>query len=191
MASTRFGRVTGSNLVMIATVALALIGLVVPSPSYATDGRTVRYTDTGVDADDVPVDPTSCCVQDPDIRSTTRTVWVDARGRRWLTVHFRTYEAFLGYWSVRIFLDTRGGPRFDASIRIFDSPPHGCFFRRRGSTRREGIVRLSWDHASCRVPLGWTASTKRIRWRLVSRAETYSGNGPEIDEFAPDSGWYR
>lgn len=158
-----------------------------PSPSEA---RTIRYSDTGFDPNDVPIDPTSCCQQDPDIRSSTRTVWVDVKGRRWLTIGFGTYDLLNDYWTVRVLLDSRGGPLYDATMAIFDSPPHDCYFRWRESTRRDAIMRLTDDHAVCRVPLGWARAEKRIRWRLFSRGGG-EGTGPAVDEHAPDTGWYR
>ena len=172
---------------MALAAATVLVGLVIPTSSEA---RTIRYTDRGHDPNDVPVDPTSCCQQDPDVRSTTRTVWVDDQGRRWLSVSFGTYDPLDEYWTVRVFLDTRGGPRYDATMSITDSPPADCFFRRRGSTRRDARVRITIDHAFCRVPLGWVAPTKRIRWRLFSRGGG-EGTGPAVDEHAPNTGWYR
>lgn len=174
---------------MALSAAVVLVGLVIPTPSEA---RTIRYIDRGHDPNDVPVDPTSCCQQDPDIRSTTRTVWVDDQGRRWLTVSFGTYDPLDDYWTVRVFLDTRGGPRFDATMALFDpgtSAP-GCTFRRRGSTQRDARYWFTIDHAFCRVPLGWAATTKRTRWRLLSRGGG-EGTGPAVDEHAPDTGWYR
>jgi hypothetical protein len=176
----------------IVVVALALVVAAFLKGMAQAGGtaRTVRYTDSGFDPNDVPIDPTSCCQQDPDIRSSTRRVWADGRGRRWLTVSFGTYDLLDDYWTVRVLLDTRGGPRYDATMSISDAPPAACSFRWRGSTRRDARVRLTTaDHAFCRVPLGWAMTTKRIRWRLFSRGGG-EGTGPAVDEHAPDMGWY-
>ena len=80
MTEIRRVRMTEMWAVMALSAALVAVGLIIPTPSEA---RTIRYIDRGHDPNDVPVDPTSCCQQDPDIRSTTRTVWVDEQGRRW------------------------------------------------------------------------------------------------------------
>jgi hypothetical protein len=149
----------------------------------------IRYRDSGFDPDDVPIDHTSCCQQDPDVRSTTRTVWVDRHERRGLTVSFGTYDPLDDYWRVVVFLDTRGGPRYDATMMMLDPGTGPCSFRWRGSTRRVAHLRVTSDHEFCRVPLGWARAAKRIRWRLFSRGGG-EGTGPAIDEHAPDSGWY-
>ena len=175
--------------ILIIATAVTSLGLVQPAAVGSQAPRIVRYKDTGLDPDDVPVDWTSCCQQDPDIRSTTRKVWVDVRSQPWLTISFSTYEALDDYWRVKVVLDARRGPRYDATMSIFDNPPSGCSFLRRGSTRRDARLRLKIDQAFCRVPLGWLAPTKRIRWRLFSRGGG-EGTGPVVNEHAPDTGWY-
>jgi hypothetical protein len=109
-----------------------------------------------------------------------------------LTVSFGTYEPLDDYCTVQVSLDTRGGPRYDATMSITDGGTsiHACSFRQRGSTRRDARVRLTIDHAFCRVPLGWAMATKRIRWKVFSRGGG-EGTGPAVDEHAPDTGWYR
>jgi hypothetical protein len=191
MAERRMARRTPVAWILIIATAMTSLGLVQPAAAGSQAPRIVRYKDTGLDPDDVPVDRTSCCQQDPDIRSTTRKVWVDVRNQPWLTISFGTYDALDDYWEVRVKLDARGGPRYDATMSIFDpgTGPEGCSFLRRGSTRRDARFRLKIDQAFCRLPLGWVGPTKRIRWRLFSRGGG-EGSGPAIDEHAPDTGWY-
>lgn len=176
--------------VILASVATAV--LILPASAEATvRGPDVLYVDVGLDPDDVPIDEGSCCQQDPDIRSTKRRVFVDEG--RWLFVNFRAYEQLLGYWKVVVRLDTRGGRRSDARMRIFDNGAGraGCAVRFRSEPRRKGEYRASsaGDRASCRVPLRWVNPNKRIRWRLFSPAGL-EGTEPGVDEFAPDRGWY-
>jgi hypothetical protein len=166
--------------------------LVLPASTAATvQGEDVLYVDVGLDPDDVPIDEGSCCQQDPDIRSTRRRVFIDD-GRR-LFVNFHTSEPLLGYWKVVVRLDTRGGPRSDARMRIFDdgAGSAGCTVRFGSGPRREGEYHAPnfGDRASCEVPLKWVRQNKRIRWKLVSRAGV-EGTEPGVDEFAPDRGWY-
>src|SRR6476620_871626 len=114
-------------LVAAVPVGLVLSGAVIAAdPAAAVPGR-VLYRDTGFDPDDVPIDPGSCCQQDPDIQSSTRTVTISG-ARRTLFITFRTYEALKGYWTVNARLDTRGGPLVDAGMSIHDSGlgPSGC-----------------------------------------------------------------
>jgi hypothetical protein len=176
----------------IIVIAVAMTIDLVPAMAADQAAPHVRYTDTGLDPDDVPVDESSCCQQDPDIRATTRKVWIDDQDRKWLTVSFRAYEALDDYWAVRVRLDSRAGPRADAKMWIFDpglGEPPGCTFRRKGSTLKDGTYRASEDSARCRVPLRWAEPRKRIRWKLFS-AGGGEGTGPVVDEYAPDSGWY-
>jgi hypothetical protein len=191
MAEKRWARRTAMGWILIVATAVTSLGSVQPAAAGSQAPRIVRYKDTGFDPDDVPVDQNNCCQQDPDIRSTTRKVWVDVRSQPWLTISFRTYEALDDFWKVRVVLDARRGPRYDATMSIFDpgTGPEGCSFLRRGSTRRDARFRLKIDQAFCRVPLGWVGPTKRIRWRLFSPASPGDG-GPEVDERAPDTGWY-
>jgi hypothetical protein len=156
-----------------------------------TDPGRIRYRDTGFDPDDRPnVDDYG--VRDPDIRSSTRMVSVDQDGR-WLLVKFRTYDYLLGYWTVRVYLDVRGGPSKDRRMRLRDTGTGqaGCSFQvRPGGAWLRGEYRdlASLDGAWCRVPLRWVHPTKRIRWTLFSPKSLESGN--RIDEYAPDLGWY-
>jgi hypothetical protein len=181
--------------VMLAGVALSTAVLPLPASATAPMRRDPVYKDTGYDPDDVPIDEGSCCQQDPDVRSTTRKVATTTKGGRSLYITFRTYEALQGYWTVHVFLDSRGGPHTDAKMRLHDSGvgPTRCGVRFLAEgPRRQGTLILPrfGDRATCRVPLRWVHPRKRIRWRLVSPAGV-EGSEPGVDEYAPDDrGWY-
>lgn len=173
-------------LVAAATVTTALT-------TTASASTVVRrdpvYEDTGYDPNDIPIDEGSCCQQDPDVRSTTRKVASSTRGTS-LFITFRAYEPLQGYWTVRVKLDTRSGPRSDAKMRLHDSgvgPARcGVRFLPEGPRRRGKLVLpTSGDRATCRVPLRWVHPSKRIRWKLFSPAGT-EGTEPGVDEYAPD-----
>jgi hypothetical protein len=178
-----------ASCVILASVVTAVLTL--PASAAGTvQSPDVLYADVGLDPDDRPVEDGTCCEQGPDIRSTRRKVSIDD-GRK-LFVNFDAYEPLLGYWTVIVRLDTRGGPHSDARMRIFDSGvgPAGCWVRFGSKPRREGTFHapLSGDRASCRAPLRWVHQNKRIRWKLFSPAADPEGG---VDEFAPDDrGWY-
>ena len=180
---------------MLVAVALATTALTLPASATAPVRRDAVYKDTGYDPDDVPIDAGSCCQQDPDVRSTTRKVATNTNGGRSLFITFRTYERLEGYWTVRVFLDTRGGPHVDAKMRLADSGvgPTRCGVRFLAEgPRRRGVLHLprSGRRATCRVPLRWVHPTKRIRWRLHS-LPGLEGTEPGVDEYAPDDrGWF-
>lgn len=163
---------------------------ILPDARQAASASTFGYVDKGLDPDDRPIDRTSCCQQDPDIRSSTRRVWEDKAGRRWLSVNFRAYEVLSGYWSVIARLDSRGGKFAEYRMTIYDDGvgQAGCYL---GSRNRFGTyrVRLQADGARCRVPLRWVAPSKHIRWKLFS-PKGFEGTSVRIDEYAPDRGWY-
>jgi hypothetical protein len=93
---------------IVACTIIATLGLgSSTAAAQTTDTGRIRYRDTGFDPDDRPA-TNNCCVRDPDIRSSTRTVLVDHVGS-WLLVKFRTYDYLLGYWTVRVSFDARGG----------------------------------------------------------------------------------
>ena len=173
----------------VATAALAL-----PASATTAMRRDPLYKSTGYDPDDIPIDEGSCCQQDPDVRSTTRKVTTSSRGRS-LFITFRAYETLLGYWTVHVRLDTRGGTRSDANMRLADSGvgPTRCGVRfLADGPRRQGklILPMFGDRATCRVPLRWVHPSKRIRWKLFSPAGA-EGTEPRVDEYAPDDrGWY-
>lgn len=163
---------------------------ILPDADHATSASTFGYVDKGLDPDDRPIDRTSCCQQDPDIRSSTRRVWEGKAGRRWLSVSFRAYEPLSGYWSVTVGLDSRGGRFVDHWMHFGDDGlgQTSCFL---GSGKRLGTYHAPrfGDRASCRVPLRWVAPSKHIRWKLFS-PKGFEGTGVRIDEYAPDRGWY-
>jgi hypothetical protein len=181
----------------VVIASLLAPAFLVPAASAAEQsGPEVHYADVGFDPDDRPVDETSCCQQDPDIRWTNRKVWIDRRERAWLTITFQAYEIFTGYWSVIARLDSRGGPRADYRMPVRDggSLVECSITSIRSSVTRQGTARQALSDgrpATCRVPLSFIRRDKRIRWRLVSPPEVPGeGSEPGIYEYAPDSGWY-
>jgi hypothetical protein len=176
-----------STRIIVLLVVVGAMTVLGTSPADA-----FGYKATRLDPDDRPVDESSCCQQDPDIRSSTRKVWVDASARAWLSVTFRTYEALLGYWTVYVKLDTRGGPYAEWRMRIRDTGTGlaGCSIRKPRVSRRGYYAPLvSESGATCRVPLWLIQPNKRIRWKLFS-PRGVEGTGRRVDEFAPDAGWY-
>lgn len=176
-------------------VSLATAALTLPASAATAFQRAPVYVDTGYDPDDVPIDEGSCCQQDPAVRSTTRKVGSSTSGRRSLFITFRAFERLSGYWTVRVFLDTRGGPHADARMRLADSGvgPTRCGVRFLAEgPRRQGKLHLprSGRRGTCRVPLRWVHPNKLIRWRLLSPAGL-EGTEPGVDEYAPDDRrWY-
>lgn len=173
-------------------LALASLAVFVPS-SHAGPPRQILYVDARADPNDRPIDHSSCCQQDPDIRTSTRTVLVDADGRRWLSIRFRAYEILQTYWKVVVHLDARGSVREEGRMVIADLLGDlVCAYRARGAEDRrgQGVFPLQGDGATCRIPLAWLAPTKEIRWRLFSPAFDAGTAGPRMDERAPDHGWY-
>ena len=180
--------------VVSALITIAL-GLLIPPASATSMGGQAGpvYVDSGSDPDDVPDDQGESGQLDPDIRSTNRKVRTDEGGGRSLFVKVRTYEDLLGFWSIVVRLDTRGGPRTDARMRLFDTGvgPLGCKVRLLpGGSTRAGHLHLlpgGADWTACRAPLRWVHPNKHIRWKLFSAAL----HPPYVDEFAPSNrGWY-
>jgi hypothetical protein len=182
--------------IIVFTGALMVLGVAPPASAANERAPEIQYVDVGYDPDDRNYDETSCCQQDPDIRWTSRKLWVDGRDRGWLTIKFQAYETFIGYWSVITWLDTRGGPGADYRLMVRDDATRvRCWIRsRRSSAIQRGQARQglhSGSPATCRVPLGFVRRDKRIRWRLSSPAEVPGeGSQPSSDEYAPDVGWY-
>jgi hypothetical protein len=146
-------------ILAVVAAAVATSALTLPASAATPMRRNPLYVDTGYDPDDIPIDEGSCCQQDPDVNSTTRKVTTSTKGRS-LFITFRTYERLLGYWTVRVRLDTRGGPHTDAKMRLADSGvgPTRCGVRFLAEgPRRQGSLRLprSGHRATCRVPLRW------------------------------------
>jgi hypothetical protein len=162
----------------------------------AAPAAAFAYKDTGYDPDDRPIDKTSCRQQDPDIRSTTRKVWTDQRGRVWLSVTLRTFDLFTGYWIVIARLDARGGPLKESRL-VMDDPGDnapGCFWQRMSNHhhhRGNYSTVMYGKRATCRVPLRWLRSNKHIRWKLFSPKRLEGTGGLRKVEYAPDRrAWY-
>jgi hypothetical protein len=159
--------------------------------AWPADSATILHRAVGLDPKDRGG---TCCPEqwDIDIRSSHRTVILDRQDRPRLIVSFRSWEPQPGqtFWGVRAHLDTRGGPRSDASMTLTDDGlgQQHCSFRFRDGPIREGAMSTPTDHpidrASCRVPRSWAHPDKSIRWwlRVLLR--------PKKGDRAPDAGWY-
>jgi hypothetical protein len=171
---------------LVSATVLTMLG------AWPADSATIVHRSVGLDPNDR--DPSSRHQQwNIDIRSSHRTVILDRRGRRRLIVSFRSWEVQPGltYWGVRVHLDTRGGPREDASMTLSDDGlgRQRCSFRFRDGPNREGAYRgrqpvEGVDRASCGVPRSWAHPDKHIRWWLRVLLS------PRRGDRAPDAGWY-
>jgi hypothetical protein len=171
----------------LACVAVVTVALMM---SAATAASAFGYRDRGFDPDDRS--------SGPDIRSTTRKVWVGPHGHAWLTIRLDAYTAFGLYWEAIVRLDAEGGPLADHRMTLhwLDLSGTRCGVRDVHRHRSvEGLFRqgdgISQDStwASCRVPLRAVDPTKRIRWKVLG-VDLYGGD-TVYDEFAPNGrGWY-
>jgi hypothetical protein len=162
-----------------ASRVLILVALLIIVP-----GQALAYEDTGYDPADREGDY-------PDIRTTTRSVWKNDDGPRFLRISF-TGEEMLGvaaYWEMAVRLDTRGDGSFDVLMRFWDLDMSGtgCFARKRGAGDRvDGTLRLRTHGASCRIDTSQFRLTKEVRWKLKSPAL----HDPGEVEVAPNTGYY-
>ena len=149
---------------------LAVTMLVGLSGSASASGHRT----TGFDANDQGKEV-------PDIRSTTRKVWLASNGHRYLTVTIRTYDRMPSWFDGRVALDSRGGPLRDHRMHIwhYDANGHGCAL-----DRVAGWFKQHGHRVTCRVPLRYVQPNKRIRWRM-----SLAGFDVGAD-YAPDRGWY-
>ena len=157
-------------------VALSVALLVQAGAAYA-------YSDKGTDPEDAGGGFL-------DFRSSVRRVRTDEQGRRWLRIKFISYGPYRYVWRVRVFLDSRGGPRYDYKMNMwdFDQSGRGCDVRPRAGRPGKLVSGMYWTDfkywATCRVRLGAVHPTKRIRWRLVSIEENRSD--PRVVDHAPN-----
>jgi hypothetical protein len=161
-ANASKGVVVREAVFVLAFTALALL-----------PGRVLAYEDTGFDPDDRrPLG------SDPDLRSTTRTVWHGDDGRRRLRIRIQAYEPFGLWWFVEVRIDSRGGLATDFVMRIWnqDQSGKGCSIHPRGhpGQAERGRFGQRADRARCTVLLSTVNPTKRLRWKLVSP----TGYGP-------------
>lgn len=161
----------------------ALVAIAVGLVTVLQVNQAAAYQDTGYDPDDRPV------LGDPDVRSTTRFVG-RLDGHQVVSVSVRAYAEFGVWWFINVRIDSRGGPRADYRMRLWngDMSGRGCSLKRIGTGGSvRGVFDQQADRASCRVFIRRIQSTKRIRWKLVSR----SGHSGGITEYAPNGGgWY-
>jgi hypothetical protein len=142
---------------------------------------------------DVGTDPEDSGGGFLDFRRSVRATRTGHEGRRWLSIRFVSYGEYEFIWRVRVSLDSRGGPRSDYKMVLwdFDNSGRGCAVHPRPGRPGErvsgtyGVGGLQHG-ARCRVPLGAVHASKRIRWRLVSIDENRTR--PRIVDHAPDGG---
>jgi hypothetical protein len=158
---------------------LILVALMIIAP-----GQALAYEDTGYDPADRDGD-------NPDVRTTTRSVWKNDDGIGFLRISF-TGEETLGvaaYWAMAVRLDTRGDSSFDVLMRFWDLDMSGtaCFARKTGAGDRvDGTLRLRTHGASCRIETNQFRLTKEVSWRLKSPVL----HDPGEVEVAPNTGFY-
>jgi hypothetical protein len=176
--------------------ALISLGVALPVTAAEERGPEIQYVDVGFDPDDRPYDETSCCQQDPDIRTTTRKLWVDGRERAWLTIKFQAYETFIGYWSVIARLDSRGGPRADYRMTIRDDASRvRCWIasRRSSAVRRGTSAPRPVQREACDLPgaarVRAPGQADQVEVVLTGRGPG-EGSEPSTEEYAPDDGGY-
>jgi hypothetical protein len=151
-------------------------------------GPVLAYRDVGLDPEDAGGGFL-------DIRRSVRATGTDDAGRRWLRVGFRSNGEYAFIWRVRVYLDSRDGPRFDYIMGLWEfdqSGGRGCAVHPRAGRpgkRVEGTFRVNESDPEkgvrCRVRLGAVHPTKRIRWRLVS---IDPGPPPDVVDRAPNGG---
>jgi hypothetical protein len=76
--------------------------LIVGFASDGTESGAFGYRDTGFDADHAK--------DAVDIRSTTRKIWQDKKGHRWLSITVRACERLGTDWDMLASIDGRGDP---------------------------------------------------------------------------------
>lgn len=148
--------------------------------SDTTASAAFGYRDTGFDADDAK-DAT-------DIRSSTRKIWQDQKGHRWLSITVRAYETLGRDWDVLASIDGRGGPVRESRVS-FVNIQGNIYCGWQNGHGGESVPMTQVDRrATCRMPLRLIRPNKRIRWRVRSPGpDTISD---DVDR-APNSGWYR
>jgi hypothetical protein len=157
---------------MLAPLLGAVFVIALGNPASAFGYRATRF------------DPNDRGDKRPDISSTTRKVWAASNGHSYLTVTLRTYEDLPSWFIAVVVLDSRGGPRRDLRMRIWDNAGdgHGC-----DVDGRKGAFHQHGRWGSCRVPLRYVNPNKRVRWKVISLASFDVGN----PDYAPnDRGWY-
>jgi hypothetical protein len=179
LSGITFAGSTHRSEVLKASRVPILVALMIIVP-----GQALAYEDTGYDPADREGDY-------PDIRTTTRSVWKNDDGPRFLRISF-IGEEMLGvaaYWEMAVRLDTRGDGSFDVLMRFWDLDMSGtgCFARKRGAGGRvDGTLRLGTHGASCRIDTSHFRLTKEVRWKLKSPAL----HDPGEVEVAPNTGYY-
>ena len=164
---------------------LLLAGLTAALVAQGGPVAAREYTDSGWD-------PADSGGERLDISTSQRKVWTrESDGTSWLVVRFSSHGNNGIDWRVRVWLDSRAGPRADyiMTMNEFDmSPSSGCNVHprpgRRGRWVRGVFIGRLTSEPGCRVPLRAVHPSKRIRWRLIS-IDLWNGARDVIDH-APD-----
>jgi hypothetical protein len=164
---------------LLAALAATLIVAFLPGP---TASAGFGYRDHGTDPDDV--EPFEYVV---DLRGTTRKVWQDDRGHRWLSITIWGHHRLGSTWEVLASIDGRGGPLRESRLYFigFRNDRRCEWFN--GQEGETFSIFVDGRRATCRIPLRLIDPNKRIRWRLRSPFPATYGN--TVDH-APDVGWY-
>ena len=164
---------------IVGALAASLVVAFLPGPAVRAD---FGYRDSGTDPDDV--DPFEYVV---DLRATTRKIWQDDHGHRWLSVTIWGHHHLGKDWEVVASIDARGGSLRESRIYFIGlGVDTRCVWFDGDDSETFPIFR-SGSRATCRIPLRLIAPTKRIRWRLRSPFPATYGNTVDL---APDVGWY-
>jgi len=163
---------------LITSAIVAMVVLCVPrAEAYVSAGSDPRGDATG---------PAKIA----DIVATTRAVWRNDEGRRWLKVAFHTGRRLRSATlDVDVRIDSHGDRRTDHLISFFiDGSRKACNMGKAiAPLNRIGHSRMFGRFASCNVPLRWVTPSKRIRWRILSQPRE---GGLDQEDHAPDNGWY-
>lgn len=182
------------RLVVGASVVLLTVQAWTAAAVSADEGDRVHSSDSvqaGAEYEDTGYDPRDAAVPaEPDIVRTKRRAYSTGQGRA-LKIKFRAVEELGWYWSVRVVIDSSGGPKRDYEMSIANLDNNGtfCYVSPKGEgQRQDGRFEQQGSWASCRVRAGFVHPTKRIRWWVVSRTIE---EDPQAIDRAPNAGWYQ
>lgn len=160
-------------------VGFAIVVPLAGAPAQAGYG----YRDTGFDPNDVSESDFVV-----DVRSSTRKVWQDDHGNRWLTITIRAHDSLSGHFEVVASIDAQGGPiRESHAVFVAFEGDQWCYWTN-GDDGSILPLRIDGPTATCRIPMRLIEPTKRIRWRLRSPHPESQSQG--LVDRAPNTGWY-
>ncbi len=109
-----------------------------------------------------------------------------------VVVRIATYGRLAGWGELRVFFDSRGGPRMDRYAYVgWDDASGGwlerSLYRRDGDRVTDVHARKGREVIRLRFPRSALDATRHVRWRVS--ATLPSADGTFVDQ-APDAGWY-